>query len=33
MMLGLLRNMKRKMMVVEVFVLIFLVTPELNGGN
>ena len=32
MMFGLLRKMKRKMMVVEAFVLFFSVTTELNGG-
>ena len=33
MMFGLLRNMKRKTMVVEAFVLFFPVTLELNGGS
>ena len=32
MMFGLLRNMKRKKMVIEEFVLFFIVTLELNGG-
>ena len=33
MMFGLLRKTKRKMMVVEAFVLFFPVTLELNGGR
>ena len=33
MMFGLLRNMKRKMMVSEAFVLFPPVKPELNGGS
>ena len=33
MMFGLLRNMKRKMIVAEAFVLFFLVKNELNGGS
>ena len=33
MMFGLQRKMKRKMMVVEAFVLFFPATPELNGGS
>ena len=33
MMFGLLRKIKREMMVVEVFVLFFPVTPELNSGS
>ena len=33
MMFGLLRKMKRKVMVVEAFVLFSPVTPELNGGS
>ena len=33
MVFGLTRNMKRKMMVDEAFVLFLPVTPELNGGR
>ena len=33
MMFGLLRKMKRKMIVDEAFVLFFIVTLELNGGS
>ena len=33
MMFGLLRKMKRKMMVTDAFVLFFLVTLTLNGGS
>ena len=33
MIFGLLSNMKRKMMVVEAFVLFSPVTPELNDGS
>ena len=33
MMFGLLRKMRREMMVVEAFVLFFPVTLELNGGS
>ena len=33
MMFGLLRKMKRKMMVAESFVLFFPVTLEINGGS
>ena len=33
MIFGLLSKMKRKMIVVEAFVLFFSVTPELNGGS
>ena len=33
MMFGLLRKMKRKMMVVEAFLVFYPVTPELNGGS
>ena len=33
MMFGLLRKMKIEMMVPELFVLFFTVTPELNGGS
>ena len=32
-MFGLLRNMKRKMMVAEAFVLFFTVTLKINGGG